>query len=87
MNFVNKYVLPYLKAHVAGLTLGFGLLWQDMGENIDNIGNVTHNQWLAAVVATGVLGGAVAAIVNKPFVAPAAAPVVAPAVQDDGASV
>ena len=78
MNLFEKYVLPYLKAHVAGLGAGLSVMLTDSNGNLANLGDLTSNQWWGVVAATGILGGAVAYVANIPKAAP-----VAPAAQDD----
>lgn len=95
MNLIEKivstYVAPYLKAHVAGLGAGLSVLLSDANGNISNLQHLSGNDWLAALVATGLLGSLTGFVANRPAPAdvPAPAPVadVAPAVpaeQDNG---
>lgn len=85
----NRYVGPYLKAHVAGLGAGITLALGDAHGNLANLGNLTQTQWGGVVAATGLLGGAVGYVTNKPFVKAAtgltvAAPAPAAVSQDSG---
>ena len=80
--FVSRYVGPYIKAHVAGLGAGLSVMLTDANGNLGALGNLSANQWWGVVAATGLLGSAVAYVVNIPApAAPAAAPAPAPLVE------
>lgn len=84
MNFVNKYVLAFLKAHVAGLGAGLVMLGADLAA-----GPVSTAQWEAVALTVIGVGGAVALVPNKRAVAAAVAqdiaPVLPPVVSQDAA--
>lgn len=70
--FLDKYVRPYVKAHLGGFGSAFGLMLADAHGNLGALGSLTGTQWTeVAVMALGI-GGLVASFANKPFVAPAA---------------
>lgn len=67
MNLLNKYVLPYLKAHFAGFGIALGLLLNDLqSDPIHTLVAVTGNQWIAIIGAGLGLGSVVGAVTNKP---------------------
>lgn len=74
---ISQYIAPYLKAHVAGLGAGLSVLAADANGNLNNLGSLSLNQWLAAVAATGLLGSLTGFVGNRPAAADAPAPVVA----------
>lgn len=83
-----KYVMPYLKAHFAGLGAALAVAQADMAGNAHHdLGSLTGYQWLGVLAAAGILGAGVGALGNKPFSPSPAAPVAVdvPAVgaQDD----
>lgn len=67
MNFITKYVLPYLKAHVAGFGAGLVMLGTDL-----QAGSVSGAQWEAVALTVLGVGGAVALVPNKRAAAVAA---------------
>lgn len=93
MTFITRmwarYGAPYIKAHAAGLGAGLTLLVEDCNWKIANLSTLSGDQWLGIAAATGILGGLVGALRNRPapvMAAPAAsAPVVDAPSQDAGA--
>lgn len=75
MNFVAKYVMPYLKGHFAALGAALAVAQADMAGNVQHdLGSLTGYQWIGIFVAAGILGGGVGALGNKPFSPSPAAP-------------
>jgi hypothetical protein len=67
VNFIAKYVRPFLKAHVAGVGAGLVLLGNDLAA-----GSVSGAQWEAVALTVLGVGGAVALVPNKQAAAVAA---------------
>lgn len=86
LNLISRYILPYLKAHVAGLGAGVAVLAAETNNTAANLGTLTLNQWLAALAATGVLGVFTGFVGNRsaPAVLDPIVPVLDEVSQDSG---
>lgn len=67
--FIAKYVLPYLKAHLGGLSGAFALALSDAHGNLASLGSLTGTQWTGIVVTALGVGAFVAGATNTPYVA------------------
>ncbi len=68
-NFIAKYISPFLKAHVAGLSAAATLAITDANGNLNNLSALTGNQWIGVAIALLGIGGLVAvAPANQPYV-------------------
>lgn len=77
-----KYVLQYLKAHLAAIITAGYLLDADLQSVHYHFGDINPNQWYVLVSAFAVAFGLVAAVSNTPVVDVPTAPVVVDAPQD-----